>query len=371
MAKGISTRGDVLVNETADGVNLNDIWEEIQDVLELYNAERSAVASLLSYRTIQVADAVPQSVSSDSFEEATEAGIPRAIRPPSDVLRLGYNFKDWDLRTAFTWKFLRAATAEQVTASVTRVIEADNKNITGAILERLCNPTPVFNEWNHTCYGLWCNDGQTPPPYLGRTFPNSTTHYWTSGSNVIDSQDIEHMIRAIKVKGYGQVGTTMLILANPDDVDAATMTAWRAGVEYRTGGPLPKFDFIPSALLPAWISDETIHGNVPSSEYNGLEVWGSYNGALLIQSNFVPAGYVIVAASGGPNSDMNPVALREHPNAAYQGLRVIPGHGPYPLQDSFFARGFGTGVRHRSAAVVCKISTSSTYTAPTKLQIPR
>ena len=27
--KGISVSGDVLVNETADGVNLNDLWAEI------------------------------------------------------------------------------------------------------------------------------------------------------------------------------------------------------------------------------------------------------------------------------------------------------------------------------------------------------
>ena len=89
MAKGISTLGDVLVNQTADGVDLNQIWAEIQDVLELYNKERSAVVSLLSFPTTLVADAVPQSISSDSFEEATEFGVPRAIRPPSDVLKLG------------------------------------------------------------------------------------------------------------------------------------------------------------------------------------------------------------------------------------------------------------------------------------------
>jgi hypothetical protein len=52
-------------------------------------------------------------------------------------------------------------------------------------------------------------------------------------------------------------------------------------------------------------------------------------------------------------------------NAAYQGLRHIPGHwNGYPLQDSFFARGFGVGVRHRSAAVVCQITSSNSYTAP-------
>jgi hypothetical protein len=70
--------------------------------------------------------------------------------------------------------------------------------------------------------------------------------------------------------------------------------------------------------MPAWISDETIHGRVPSAEYNGLQVHGSYAGALLIQSNTVPSGYATMVASGGPNSDFTPVAVREHPNPAYQ-----------------------------------------------------
>ena len=97
MAKGISTRGDLLVHQTADGVDLNGIWAEIQDVLELWNTEHKSVADLLSYRTVNVADPIAQSISSDSFEEATEFGVPRAIRPPSDVLKLGYQFKDFDI----------------------------------------------------------------------------------------------------------------------------------------------------------------------------------------------------------------------------------------------------------------------------------
>ena len=68
-----------------------------------------------------------------------------------------------------------------------------------------------------------------------------------------------------------------------------------------------------------------MHGPVPNADFNGLQVWGSYAGALLIQSNFVPKGYVAVVATNGPNSDLNPVAMREHTNAAYQGLRHIPG----------------------------------------------
>jgi hypothetical protein len=369
MAKGISTHGDVLVNQTSDGVDLNSIWDEVAQVLELYNRERSAVVNLLSYRTNQVADAIPQSISSDSFEEATEFGVPRAIRPPSDVLKLGYTFKDWDIALRASWKFIREATAEQVTAQVTRVLEADNKLVTGTILNRLFTPAVEYNDWNHTCYGLWNADSMIPPPYLGKSFDGTHTHYLTTGSTVVDSEDIELMIRHITEHGYGGPGSKLLIFAHPDNVEAATMTAWRAGVQYRTGGPLPKWDFIPSSLMPAWISDETIHGTVPASDYNGLEVWGSYAGALLIQSNFVPVGYVAVVATNGPNSIDNPVAMREHSNTAYQGLRHIPGNGPYPLVDSMYARGFGVGTRHRGAAVVTQITTGGSYTAPTT--IPR
>lgn len=121
--------------------------------------------------------------------------------------------------------------------------------------------------------------------------------------------------------------------------------------------------------MPAWISDESVHGAVPASEYSGLEVWGSYGNALLIQSYYVPRGYVAVLATGGPNNSVNPIGFREHVTEAYRGLRQIAGRGPYPLQESFFARGFGVGTRHRGAAVVCQITTSNSYTAPRTIAI--
>ena len=119
--------------------------------------------------------------------------------------------------------------------------------------------------------------------------------------------------------------------------------------------------------MPAWISNETVHGSVPDSQYNGLDVWGSYGGALVIKSYYVPSGYAAVIATDGPNGSANPVGFRQHVNTAYQGLRHIPGTGPYPIVESFFARGFGVGVRHRSAAVVCQIKASGSYTAPTTI----
>ena len=232
MAKGISTRGDVLVNVTADGVDLNEIWDEVQEVLELWNNERKSITDLLSFQTTVVADAVPQSITSDSFEEATELGTPRSVRPPSDYLKLGYTFRDYDLALRSSWKFLREATAEQVQAGVTRILESDNKLTTGTIMSRLFNPALQTNSWGTPCYGLWNADGMIPPPYLGKTFDGTHTHYLVNMSTVLGPTDIEAMINHVQEHGYGlHSATTMLILLNPTDFETSGISAWRANVE--------------------------------------------------------------------------------------------------------------------------------------------
>lgn len=363
--RGISVGGDVLVNETADGVRLDDLWSEIQKVLELYNTHRSTITRLLSYPTIAVADVIPQSVEGESFEVATEQGIPRAIREPADYLPLGYNFQDYDLRLGATWKFLRAASSEQVVAQVTRVFEADNRLVCGTILRRLLDPAPRTNEWGHQCYGLWSGDGMVPPAHMGKTFDGAHSHYLTSGSTHLDSADIEDMIKHVTHHGYGRFGAQggrIIILVHPDQTEDVTF--WRAGVEY-AAGKIPKYDFIPSQAAPAYFTNEQIVGAIPPTDLEGLQVLGSYGDAWLIESHYIPSGYVVVAATGGLDSDMNPVGFRQHANTAYHNLRHIPGRGPYPLTDSFYARAFGTGTRHRGAAVAMQVTTNPTYTPPT------
>lgn len=55
--------------------------------------------------------------------------------------------------------------------------------------------------------------------------------------------------------------------------------------------------------------------------------------------------------------------LREH--SRIKGLQLVPGsNGDYPLVDSYWVRGFGTGVRHRLAGMVMQITASGSYTAP-------
>jgi hypothetical protein len=109
---GTATRGDVLANEHNDGVSLDDVWFEITEALGVYNAQKNALAGLLSYRTINVADAVAQGAEVPLFEEAAEFGTPRGIADPT-YLTLGFSWRDFDIASRMSWKYLRAATANR------------------------------------------------------------------------------------------------------------------------------------------------------------------------------------------------------------------------------------------------------------------
>ncbi|MDT5259074.1 MAG: hypothetical protein QOD10_4154, partial [Mycobacterium sp.] len=59
---GVNVRGDVLVDRTADGVDLNHVWDEFRDLLQLWNTERTSLTDLLMFKTTATGEAVPQNV---------------------------------------------------------------------------------------------------------------------------------------------------------------------------------------------------------------------------------------------------------------------------------------------------------------------
>ncbi len=354
---GYSTEGD-LVRTSIDNADLNDMFREFLDVLNIVNGQRSTLTNHLCFRTDRSADAVAQVLGDDDFEISSEFGIPQSMRSRPEVLTVGYSFTDFDKRTSYTWKFLRDATRVELEALHARAVAADNKLTTTAILRRLLDPTPGINSDGRNVYGLYSGDDFLPPRHGFRTFADPHNHYLTTNSADPDGTDLDDMIRHVTEHGYGRTpGSQLLLFCNPED--AGPLTTIRAA----TGGAA--HDYLPSAGAPAYLTDKEIVGDIAPADFNALKITGSYGPAWITEHEMMPPGYFVLVASSGPGSDLNPVGFREHPNPAHRGLRLLPGaRDAYPLVDSYYTRGFGVGVRHRGAAVAMQITTSALYTPP-------
>ena len=362
-ARGTNTEGDVLT-QTIDGRDLNEVWNEFQAALQAWNAGRSRLVSALTFNVSAPIEDVPQ-LAMDDFEEASEFGEPKGIRG-GGFFSLGYDFKWYDIAARFTWKFLAEATAAQVEAVGNQVLEADNRLVFNKVLKS------VFNNVNRTAdirntavnvYPFYNNDGTAPPPYKNYTHLTTHNHYITSGAATVTSGDLDDMETHLVHHGYGrQQGSTMILLVNRAQM--ATIRGFRVA----SGD---SYDFIAGPGQAPWLLPtitggvvQPQGGSVPST-VNGLQVVGQYGPWAIVEEDYMPPGYMFGFATGGENSATNPVGIREHQNAALRGLRLVKGRTPdYPLIDSFYNRGFGTGIRHRGAGIVMEITADAAYDIP-------
>lgn len=362
MARGYNASADILTR-TADGRDLNDLWNEFQTVVALQNERRQRLINFLTFAVTNNIEDVPQ-ISGDDFEEASEYGEPKGIRPGLTYFSLGYTFKWYDLAARFTWKFLADAPASQVEAINQSALDADNRLVFKEVMRTLfrnTNRTADINGQNYNVYTFYNNDGTVPPAYKSNTFDGTHTHFLAS-NGALEPADVQSMIDHVTHHGYGpDNGSTVVLMVNPQE--ANIIRTFRA----LTNGAL--YDFVPSASQPALIvpNSDGLLGNRPPSSIAGLSVIGSYGNALIVQEDYVPAGYLALFSTGGEAGLLNPIGFREHANPGLRGLRLVKGATlDYPLIDSFYQRGFGTGVRQRGAAVVMKVTASgdTTYTVP-------
>lgn len=366
---GIGTEGDLIprVTQTADNVDLNQIWQTMQAALAQWNSHRSAVVDILSYWHTSVADAISQGLNEDDFEQATEFGEPESLRPPTAHVLMGYDFNDFDRAARYTWRFLRDADQRQVLAIHDGALNSDNRLVTGTILARLFSPGPVVNSQGIQSYGLWSGaDGMVPPDFMGRSFDRNHTHYLVSGSEEIDSGDLENAVKHIREHGYGLTDSNQALVALVNESEAEVIQSFRAN-EQNKNNAIARWDFIPADNQPTFVlqGGGQLVGNQPSGEVFKLPRVGVYGPISIVESSFVPSGYIAVVATAGPKASSNVVGVREHTTAAYRGLRQLPGNtNGYPLIESFYSRSFGTGVRHRGAAVVTQLAAAGPYTAP-------
>lgn len=366
---GYHTEGDI-TTVTSDGIDVNALWTEFQATMSIYNAQRQQLVSLFTYPVTNLVETIPQ-VGDATFEEASEFGVPKAARVTLDYFQMGYDFKDYDVATRYTWKFLRDADARQIQAIHDKILEADGKLVFRKVMEAIFdnrNRTADIRSQNYNVYPLYNNDGTTPPAYKGTTFASTHNHYLVSNAAVIDSADFEGSYDHIAEHGFSiENGTTVVALCNRAEINKIRL--WKQGVA-NDNGAVANYDFIPSANQPALIvpNADGLLGSRPPSVWNGMRVVGSYGDVLVIEESYIPAGYMLMFGTGGAGDLQNLVGLREHANPVYRGLRLLPGNQQaYPLIDSYYSRGFGTGVRQRGGAVLTqfKVGAANSYDIPT------
>jgi len=364
--RGYHASGDILT-ETSDGRDLNTLWDEFQQTITMHNEERQRLIDLLSFSVTQPIEWVPQAGEGEEFEEASEFGEPRGVRPRVSEFAIGYDFRWYDIAARFTWRFLADATARQVEATNNMVLEADNRLVFRKVMEAIFdnrNRNASIRGQAVNVYPFYNADGTVPPPYKNTTFDGTENHYMVSGGTEIDPGDLEDLARNITEHGYGDSpGPTLMLLAHEEQIDA--MRPWRRGDVIN--GVTSNHDFIPVAedLTTILQPLEQVQGGLPPNSFRGVPVAGRYGKFLVVQENYVPAGYLVAIVADGPDSVNNPVGIREHANAALRGLRLIKGRqDDYPLIDSFYGRAFGTGVRHRGAGAIMQIKDVGTYEIP-------
>jgi len=366
------------------GVDLNAMWRMFAEQVNALNNQRTPLIRFLTFPATEPVETVV-APANEQFEEATEFGVPKGIRTGRVApLRYGYDFRWFDLATRYTWKSLLDATPQYLQSIQDAVLTADIQN------QLLYVFRAVFNSANRTAilegeaspinvYPFYNADGFVPPPYRTNTFNGTHTHYLTTahpaGGAGPDSADIESIVTHLSHHGFRMdQGYRLVLMCNPQE--AAIVSTFKRGVDSQPDGStaaLPRWDFIP--IGPAFYGggirlteaeNQPVVGAPPNVALPGLNEIGTYGPLHVVEDELMPAGYMFAFATGGEVALTNPIGIREHRNPAGRGLQLLAGPDrEYPIRESYYTHGFGTGVRNRGSGVVMQVlATSSTYAIP-------
>lgn len=368
-AHGTHEVSDV-IEQTIDGVDTNELWRQFQASVALQNQERQPLIDFLTFTVTQPFEGVPSATSDAKFERASERGLPRSYRAEGELEWLGYDFQWRDMAFRYTWEFLSEATAGQVQNENNQALQADRNTIFAEIMWTLFNNANRETEIKKRPYTVYTfyngTDGAVPPDYKTNTFDATHTHYLVSGAATITSGDLDDTIDHMGHHGYTAAnGANIVIMVNKQEGDVVR--------QFRSiaNGGTAMYDFIPARNTPSFllpITLRTVSGGtaeLPAPTLRGMTVIGSYGEATIVQEDYIPAGYIVGFATGGPDNTGNPIGFREHANPQLRGLRLVKGRrDDYPLQEAIYQRGFGTGIRRRGAGVVMQIKAAGVYEIP-------
>lgn len=286
---------------------------------------------------------------------------------------MGYTFKWYDLAARYTWQYLADATQQMVDSVANAAVEAYWRLLLTQVMKTAFNPTNLtasIRGNNYNVYKFYNADGVVPPTYKSNTFTGSHTHYKTTGSSALEATDLDSMvIDDFASHGYtDQDGYRLVALVNTTVGNVIRNFRSAANTNQSVAGNYGRFDFIPAQGQPGQLigtNQQLVGQTQVAPTLNGLAVIGTYGPLVIVQDDWMPTTHVLTFATGGSASLNNPVGIREHANTSLRGLRLAKGrNSDYPLIDSFWTAGFGTGIRHRGGGIVLEITADATYDPP-------
>ena len=364
--RGFNERADALLR-AADGTDLNDFWDEVNATLRVRNAQRNRIIDQLTFRVTDMAEEVALPTEVD-FEVASEYGLPKGVRTaPGNIFWRGFDFNFYDLAVRYTWMYIADADIRDLRQLNNSALDADNRLVFNRVMRTLFNPLNregiTDNNLPVTVYGFYNGDGEVPPTVGANTFVGTHNHYITTQGAATSATLVPATVEAMQTHldhhGYTyQAGYKKVLWVNTQELNI--IRQWRVA----TGAP---WDFIPDDQGfggGVFVPDATgRYVSRPSGRVPGQV--GTYGPWHVVQEDYIPAGYLAGIVTGGPDNISNPIGLREHSNPAFRGLKIIPGNrNGYPLIESFYQRGLGTGIRHRGAGIVMQVSGNASYTTP-------
>lgn len=371
--KGYHVANDV-ITRTADGQDLNAVWTTMLDLLNAVNGGRQALIQFLTFPVTNNVELVAQPGEGVDFEDASEFGEPTGSRLVPSYFNMGYTFKWYDLAARYTWQYLADATESMVNAVANAAVEAYWRKLLTEVLKTAFNPTNLSATINGNAYNVYKfynADGVVPPTYKQNTFSGSHTHYKTTGANgVVEATDLDTMvIDDYASHGYSaENGYTLIAMVHSTVGNSIRNFRSAVNTAQAVGGNYGRYDFIPAQGQPGQIipaTTQVIGATQVAPTLNGLTVIGTYGPLTIVQDDWLPTTHIMTFATGGPENLLNPVGLREHAQPGLRGLRLVKGRNPdYPLIDSFWATGFGTGIRQRGGGIMLELSVNASYTVP-------
>ncbi len=297
MARGYNALADVL--RTADGVDVNRLFAEIQQAVARAQRAAAAVAGPpdLPHHPAQRDRPPGRATPTPSrWRRPPSTASRRVSGSPATSSTMGARAKWYDIGARFTYRGLADMPASQVQAVTNAALEADGKKVYELVMSQLFRPTNTqFTESGvaMTEFTFWNGDGAVPPTYNGQSFDGTHTHFRTSGAATVQSgrpgRD-HHRLQVPRLQRrdrHADGPARQPRRGRRSSTASASRTAPR-----RTSSRL---------RVPGSSRRTTCSASSPPRPGAGSPVKGAYGELLVIEDSRVPAGYMVGLASGGEN----------------------------------------------------------------------